>query len=417
MATQFGGPSGATSFLTGLASSTMNSFKEDSDRQKAEDYHAQMIDHDMLMRALEQVQKDDTLTPSQRTAATQEIMQRSVDIFKPKGHGGIKDNLKDLFGKGERYIPQGVGGALQKKPRLQVGTLGGGTEPSTFGMGEPDASGQRQQVTLPPPPTMPVFEKTYREMDLADKQKEVGFQFEKQRQMAEVNEQIRRRDVKLKTDEAIRRVATTLPLREQAHAERKLKEKIVELGGNSEDPDPVILQRAQLALQQESEQKSQLANQRMELQKSQITKINADITNAQTRIEQGWQRLRQSQATQSKKVFDADPQVKAGWVKVNQYKGQAQTLRTQAAIAYGKQDFERAEALNQQAEAAENEIQKTTNSIEARQQRILGVTLPAPPTGIRPSFNLKQWIADHPGASQADINAKRQKFKGYQIIE
>jgi len=174
MANQFGGPDATTTFLTGLASSTMNAFKEDSDRQKAEDYHAQMIDHDMLMRALDQVQKDDTLTPSQRAAATQEIMQRSVDIFKPKGHGGIKDSLKQLLGQGERYVPQGVGTALQagQKPRLQIGTLGGGTEPSTFGLGDPDPmTGQRQQVTLPPPPTMPVFERTYHEQELQDKER------------------------------------------------------------------------------------------------------------------------------------------------------------------------------------------------------------------------------------------------------
>lgn len=385
MANQFGGPTPATSFLVGLASSTMDAFKSDHERELAEDYQAKTIDHDLLMKALQQVQHDDTLTPSQRTAATQEILQRSVDIFKPKGHGGIKDNLKNLFGGGERYQPRGVGDILTKqRPKLDVqASIPEGAASVT------DSSG----VTLPLPPrpavdyTVPGAEPTFRELDQSDEVNKQGAIM--QRQLAVEHQRGLQRAAERKTqnDAVSARMRERFHLKSDEEANLLIKRQLSKLGLFEDTPENRAI--AAEDYRQEHERKVQDQQVKLLLNQKRIQGIDASIVAGQERLKQGWARVRVSQARQES--FNNDPQVKGSWVKVREYAGLAKTARTQAAILRGKfattgnqVDLDYADELEKDAEGHEQKVQQIMNAIQERQDELgarsgAGVSLPSPP--------------------------------------
>lgn len=379
MANQFGGPSASQSFLTGLAASTMDAFKQDHDKQESEDSQKKQIDYQLLMRAMDHINKDDSLTPSQRNAATQEIMNRSLDIFKPKGHSGIKDKLKGLFGGDQPYQPQGVGSILTsagQRPKAQVQApveTGPGIRPRT--------------VTMPAPPQS---ELTYREQDIQDEATKQRDILNRQMMVEAQRDEARRNQRKEQNTAILERFKTENDIKDDAKATLKLRERAAIFG----DPDdPTNQERARISLQQELEQKKQESQQKIEVQRTRIKQINEAIVNARTRIAQSAAKLGIAQS----KRFNDDPQVKGAWKKVDEYKSEAQRLRTQAAIVYGKGDSEQADSLNRQAESAETAMQGVINNIEQRIQQMGGVKLPSAPS------------AGGRSVKRSDINARAAK--------
>lgn len=376
MANEFGGPSPASSFLVGLASSTMDAFKQDHDRDLAEDFQRKQIDYDLLMKAMKQVQDDDNLTPSQRNSATQEIMNRSLDIWKPKGHGAIKDRLKDMFGGGERYQPQGVGDILTKqRPKADVGVK----------IPEGQASFTNDGVTLPLPPrpavsyTVPGAEQTFHEQARSEKTDDIDAVTNRQLAVQQARTQAQKDINTQKNTEWMKRN----DIRDEAKATLKLRQ-LASAFGDPNDPDNLELARHQM--QAEMSQKREAVNERMELQKARIKKIDTDIVNAKQRIEIANKGL----SLRQQKQWSDNIQVQGAWKKVDQYKSEAQRLWSMAAIAHGKyvnsgyQDESKlaeAEDYERQAKVAEDSMQGVINNIETQQgQRQGGVTLPSAPT-------------------------------------
>lgn len=389
MANEFGGPSPTTSFLAGLASSTMGAFKEDHDRELAEDFQRKTIDHDLLMKALQTVQNDDNLTPSQRTAATQEILNRSLDIFKPKGHGGIKENLKNLFGSGERYQPQGVGDLLTRagqRPKADVTGVVDGGAPQVID------HGNNPSVILPAPPSMayryPGAEATYREQDLQGKERIIDANTTRQLAVQEAKNHAQRELNTQKNAEWIQRNG----IRDAAKATLKLRQ-LASAYGDPNNPDNLELARQQM--QSEMTEKKALVDARIALSQTRIKGINAGIDAAKQRIEIAKKGL----SLRQQQRWDADAQVKGAWKKVDQYKSEAQRLWGLSAVAHGKyaksgyqdegalteaQDYER------QAQEAESVLQGVINNIQVQQEaKQGGVSLPAPPSSRRSGATLE----------------------------
>lgn len=184
------GPGATQSLLTGLAGSLADNFKQESDRRRDEDAKRQNMDYEILMRALETMKPD--LTPSQ----VSEIMTRAVDIFKPKGAGKVKDQLKMIFGGGAGpYEMQGES-VLQdvlSRPRKQTGTsMENEATPSVF----TDPYGKTTVLPGPPMPetAKPEYEQTFRERGISDEERKFGYQLDKQRI---ANEQIMQRQAAL----------------------------------------------------------------------------------------------------------------------------------------------------------------------------------------------------------------------------
>lgn len=146
-------PSSKLAFLTGLTGSLSGYMKEQGDRARKEDDDKRKMDYELLMASLEHLKPN--LTPSQ----AKEILTRAVDISKPKKANSIKESLGELFGTGPRYEGQSgkIVNEATSKPRVQVDLEPDPNDaPSVFGSGD-------NQITLPPPPTKPVYEKTYGE--------------------------------------------------------------------------------------------------------------------------------------------------------------------------------------------------------------------------------------------------------------
>lgn len=384
MATPFGGPSPEQSFLVGLASSTMDAFKSEHDKNLAEDYHAKSVDYDLLMKALKTVQDDDQLTPSQRSAATQEIMQRSVDVFKPKGHGGIKENLKGLFGGGERYVPQGVGDILtRQRPVLDVETPGvvKSQGPAEFG-----------NVTLPPPPDMnyqlPQPEKTYHEQELQDYESKQGFMLDRQMALEKQKELTKNAAREAQNKEVRERMRERFHLKSDAEADLLVKRQLSKMGLFEDTPANRAL--AAEDLRQEREQKIKESNSKVALNVQRVKGIQARIGDAQERLKQGWARIGQGStrlAQQKQKMFDNDPQIKGSWSKVHEQIGFAKTamdqailLRSQYADTGDENALQQAMEYERQADGFETKAQGVIDEIQRRQDSLLtgGVLLSGP---------------------------------------
>ncbi len=408
MPNQFGGPTGRTSFLAGLIGGTAGHFKSEHDRQQDEDLKRKQMDYQILMSALETMKPN--LTPSQAG----EILTRATDIFKPKGHTDIKDRLKEVFGMNAPYQMQG-GSILQggmSKPRAQVGTENaptGETTGTTFPM-----SG----VTLPPPPgpERPVYEQTYREQELQDKERLIGAQLDKQLAAQTHADQLKRAQREEQNREVRSRNKEALGMKSDAEFDTAVKRKLTSMGFFEDTPENRELAAA--ALQQEAQDKHAYAQSRININAERLKQIDAGIKDAHERINIAKQRLGKTGAAN----FDKHPQVKGAWQKVAAERNAWQSALTHAAEAYAQGDVDGGKYYDGIAERAQATMQETINAIEQKiadlQAQAGGVTLPNPPnTGARPSYNLRQWKADHPGASAAEIEAKRQKFKGYNIIE
>ena len=406
MSNQFGGVSGGQAFTVGLASSMLDTFKSEHDRQQAEDFQTKQINYELLMRAMKHVEDDVDLTHSQREAAIGEIANRALDIFKPKGHAGIKENLKSIFGGGQRYQPVNVDDIIKgasQKPRLNVPTtvVEGGGAPSTF----PNTG-----VTLPPPPSMTAMrpEKTFREMDIETEDRKASNVLTRQMTLEHEKENFKQQQWQQQNDALNQRMRERFKLKSNEEAEKKINERSMilatQLGRESSDPEVRRLAAAQL--EGELQVKEQKDKEAIELNRKRIEKINSDITATKTRLQQSAARL---SITIQKKIND-DPQVKGGWAKVNEYKSEAQRLRTQAAILYGKGNSEQAALLTQQAEGAEAAMQDVVNRIEERQRLMSGeVRLPQPPSGHRRTTKLTEAEIRAAGGSDADVAEAKRK--------
>lgn len=409
MANQFGGVSGGQAFTVGLLSSLFDTFKSEHDKSQKEDFERKQIDYEMVMNSIKDPDWIATHTPSQRQFA----MEKALDILKPKGHQDIKEKLKGLFGGNQPYNPQasGILKGANERPRLNVQQPTETAAPG--GVGADQVRGRT--VSLPAPPQF-ASEKTFGEMDIEKDDRKASNILTRQMTIEREKENFKQEQWRKQNDAVNQRLQERFKLKSKEEAEKKVNERSMMLATSlgRESTDPEVRRLAAAQLEGELQVKEQKDKESIEVQKKRIEQINSNIAATRTRLQQSAQRL--SLAVQKK--LNDDPQVKGGWAKVSEYKSEAQRLRTQAAILYGKGDSEQAAVLNQQAEAAETAMQGVVDAIEKRQQLMSGqVRLPSPPTGARPQFNLGQWKADHPNATAGEIDAKRQKFKGYTIIE
>ena len=409
MANVFGGPSSGQAFGVGLASGIMGGLKDEYERSHAEEEKNKQIDYEILMKALEQMKPD--LTPSQAA----EIMTRAVDIFKPKGHGGIKQNIKDIFGGRPQYEPQSgqIINDVRSKPRLQVGTEA--NLPSLPSILPPG-------VQLPNAPTQqrieggldtPIYEKTYREQEIEDYGARQQAMEERQLAVEQAKSLAREQARQAQNAEIRARYREQMGIKSDAAFDLVVRKKMAELGLYEDTPENRTL--AAEAARQDREDKKLLVQNRIEYNRARIKKMDADISNAQERIKIA--RARMSNVSQT--AFDKDPQIKGAWAKVQQYKQQAASLRTEAAILHGKSVEagydaamqRQAEDLEVEAEKAETEIQNLIVFIEGRRKNLAGeVTLPNAPKGAPRKGAVKLTAAEilAAGGSQKDVDeAKR----------
>lgn len=372
MPNEFGYPTAKASFLTGLLGSTMGYFKQQHDQQQAEDLQRKQMDYQLLMAAMKQLEPN--LTPSQAG----EIMTRATDIFKPKGHGDIKDRIKEVFGIGQTPYQMQSGNIIQDvthKPRVQVGTeMQNEPTPSVF-----DAGPGFPKVTLPGPPmpetAKPIYEQTYREQELADRERLIDAQTERQLAVEERRNKDRLEYRDHQNAAILDRFKQETGIKEDAFAQRKLRERASLFG----DPDePTNLERARTSLQEELKQKKLIGDSKIEYNKQRIAQMDQTIKLAQERVRIAAQKLGSSKAAN----WNNDPQIKGAWKKVDQYKSEAQRLRTEASILHAKLDDEGAAIADQKAEQAEKAMQDLIDNIENRIYNLNNpVKLPGPPTG------------------------------------
>lgn len=382
-------PSSKLAFLTGLATSTMGAFKEDYDRRRKEDEQKKQMDYQLLMDALKMRVQTGNITPTEMN----EILTRGVDIFKPQGHGGIKEQLGQIFGGGKPYEPQAGNILASAKPKADI-KVEGQTEPIEFGGG----------VTLPPPPPMTYHEPTLREQDLQEKEKTYGFQLDKALAIEDARDAHRQAQRREQNQAILERHLAEIDAKDQNKVTLQIRQRAAEIMPS--DPDnPQATEIAAQQLRNERAQKQELAQSRVELNKKRLTQIDANIESARARIDIAKQRLGAAQATH----WDKDPQVKGAWAKVSQYKEQAKTLRTQAAIAYSKGDEDGAKILEAQAEIAESTMQGVINNIEQRVNYLNGgVRLPNPP-GRKSGVKLTEAEIRAAGGSDKDVEEARRK--------
>lgn len=386
-------PSSGLAFLTGLTGSMMSSFKENADREREDDAKAKDTDFKLLMAALEQLKPD--LTPSQ----AQDILSRAVDIYKPKGHGGIKSKLGELFGRTPGYNPQ-AGDILSgvSKPKVDVGTVTGSQEPSKLG-----------DVTLPPPPEMPykTTEKTYRQLDQEDVANKYGLQLQKQMAFEDQRQENRLQLQEQKNKDIISRVRELYQYKSDIDAEKALLAKSV-LYNPSNPRDPEAMERARLDLQQEADVKKQYLQSRIEYQKTRLEQIDKGLSQAQQRIAIAEKNAGGSGAKTK------DPQVQQAWSKVNQYLQAEKTLRVQISMKYAAgtlpEDPE-VQKMIQQAESFSQKAQELTDFIE---QRVNSLRSGVPAStgkssSRRNSAKLTRDEILRAGGSEADVEEARRK--------
>ena len=384
-------PSSKLAFLTGLATSTMGAFKEDYDRRRKEDEQKKEMDYQLLMDALKMRVQTGNITPTEMN----EILTRGVDIFKPQGHGGIKEQLGQVFGGGKPYEPQAGNILAGAKPKADV-RVEGGDQPSVFSGG----------VTLPPPPPMTYHEPTLREQDMQEKEKTYGFQLEKALAIEDARDAHRQAQRREQNKAILDRHLAEIDAKDQNKVTLQIRQRAAEIMPS--DPDnPQATEIAAAQIRNEREQKLELGQTRIALNEKRLTQIDANIESARARIDIAKARLGAAQATH----WDKDPQVKGAWAKVAQYKDQAKSLRTQAAVAYSKGDTEGAAALEQEASKAETVMQDVINNIEQRIKYLQGgVTLPNPPGRSRKSgTKLTEAEIRAAGGSDADVEEARRK--------
>lgn len=387
-------PSGSTAFLSSLAKSTIDTFRDEHENDEKERKRAQGIDYELLMAGLKQLEPD--LTPTQ----AKEIMTRAVDIFKPKGHGGIKDKLAEMFGHGHPYEMQSarILRDVSSQPRAVTSTPAPVTPPDGGG-------GTRlRTVTMPPPPIMQ-REKTYREQGLADDQTKVGFQLDKALAVEEARAANRKADIKTRNDEVLKRHMQETGQKDEAKALLPLKQRAA-LFGDPNDPD--TLERARVSLQSELADKRDLSKSRIELNRRRLTEIDDKLKVAWARVDVA----KQNAATHAQSVkFKDDPQWKGMWSKASSDAQAAKLLRTQAAIAHSKFQTEGDEALLKQAtdlegqaETFEADMAKQLSGLEDREYtmsggtKMGGVTLPDNPAskGRQRPWSASKWAAANP---------------------
>lgn len=382
-------PNSGLAFLTGLTSSMMGSFKENYDREREDERHAKDTDFQLLMAALEHLKPG--LTPSQ----AQNILSRAVDIYKPKGHGGIKDKLGELFGRGPGYEPQS-GKILGEMPKakVDVGTVTGSQEPSKLG-----------DVTLPPPPEMPykTQEKTYRELDQEDVANKYGLQLQKQMAMEEQRQSNRLEMQEQKNKDIISRVRELYKYKTDLDAEKDLlKRAALYDPSNPRNPDAMV--RAAQDLQQEADVKKQYMQTRIEYQKGRLTQIDESLRLAKERIE-----IARKGAGSKAANFNNDPQVKGAWVKVNQYLQQGKSLRTQASLRYADGDETGAQKLIDQAEIVERSAQQVIDGIEQRVNSLHSGVPVGGGSSRRSGAKLTRDEILQAGGTEADVEEARRK--------
>ncbi len=399
MPNQFGGPTGRTSFLAGLIGGTAGHFKSEHDRKQDEDLKRKQMDYQILMSALETMKPN--LTPSQAG----EILTRATDIFKPKGHTDIKDRLKEVFGMNAPYQMQG-GSILQggmNKPRAQVGTENaptGETTGTTFPM-----SG----ITLPPPPgpERPVYEQTYREQELQDKERLIGAQLDKQLAAQTHADLLKRQQREAQNKEIRARNREALGMKTDAEFDVAVKRKLTSMGFFEDTPENREL--AAVALQQEREQKRLLGEGRIEYNKQRIDFMQASVKTAQERVKIAAQKMGTTKAAN----WNNDPQVKGAWKKVDQFRNEAGRLRTEASILHSKGDDKGAAILDKKAEQAETEMQDVINNIEDRIYNLNNpVKLPNPPqagNSKRGGVKLTRAEILGEGGTEADVEDARRR--------
>lgn len=385
-------PNSGLAFLTGLTSSMMGSFKENYDRERDDERRAKDTDFKLLMAALEQLKPD--LTPSQ----AQDILSRAVDIYKPKGHGGIKDKLGELFGRGRGYEPQAgnILGSIPSK-KIAVGTVTGSQEPSKLG-----------DVTLPAPPEMPYkkAEKTYRELDQEDLATKYGLQLQKQMAFEDQRQENRLQLQEQRNKDIISRVRELYKYKSDIDAEKDLLKRAA-LYDPSNPRNPEAMTRAAQDLQQEADVKKQYLQTRIEYQKKRLTQIDEGLKLAQQRIENA-----RTNAGSRAANFNNDPQVKGAWAKVNQYLQQGKSLRTQASLRYADGDEEGAQKLIDQAEIVEQSAQQVIDGIEQRVNSLRSGTpsgTPQKSSSRRSGTKLTRDEILRAGGTEADVEEARRK--------
>jgi hypothetical protein len=401
MANQFGGVSSGQAFTAGLLSSLFDTFKSDHDKQQKEDFERKQIDYEMVMNSIKDPDWIATHTPSQRQFA----MEKALDILKPKGHQDIKEKLKGLFGGDQPYSPQasGILHDANSRPRLNVQQP---TETATPGGVGADQIRSRT-VSLPAPPQF-ATEKTFGEMDIETEDRKAANVLTRQMTLEREKENFKQAQWTKQNDAVNQRLQERFKLKSKEEAEKKINERSMllatQLGRESTDPEVRRLAAAQL--EGELQVKEQKDREAIEVQKKRIEQITSNIAATKTRLQQSATRL---SITVQKRLND-DPQVKGGWAKVNEYKSEAQRLRTQAAILYGKGDSEQAAALTQQAEGAEAAMQDVVNKIEERQQIMSGqVRLPSPPSSRRGATRLTEAEIRAAGGTDADVAEAKRK--------
>ena len=369
MPNEFGGPTAKASFLTSLLGSTMGYFKDEHDKNQAEDLKRKQMDYQILMAALEQMKPN--LTPSQAG----EILTRATDIFKPKGHTGVKERITEMFGRHDPYQMQG--GQILKDvgqmPRKQIDlAVDPSAAPSVFDTGY-------GKVTLPPPPEIPVYEPTYREQELQDKERLIEANTDRQLAVEERRALNRRIERTAQNKAIVERTKEVLGIKEDYAVMRKLRERAA-IYNPSDPTDPEAMATAAASLQDELEQKKQLGQQKIEHSKRRLEQLDEGLKLARQRVDNAAKRLGATKATN----WNNDPQVRGAWKKVDQYRNEAGRLRTEASIRYSEGDTEGGEILTGEAEKAEATMQDIVNGIEER-IRIMsgGVTLPNPNIGGR----------------------------------
>lgn len=220
----FSSGGGKKAFLVGLATSTLDAFNKQHETDQLEEKKRKDFDYQLLMDALKARVSTGNITQSE----VNEIMQRGVDIFKPKGHGGIKDRLKELFGKPDPYEMQSAGimRDVGNKPRANV--AGPPTQmPATIG----------GAISLPPfqvPTTRP--EPTLGEQDMADRERLIKAQStevaNRQRENDVRDAAARQEDIKLRNQLTTERGKEMLGLRSDARAEATLRSKSIQFFGD-----------------------------------------------------------------------------------------------------------------------------------------------------------------------------------------
>lgn len=403
MANIFGGPSAKGAFLTGTASSVLGGLAQNYKDEREKEERDKMIDYQLLMKALEAMHDD--MTPS----AVQEVLTRGADIFKPKGHGGIKENIKGIFGGQQPHQMESgdiLKGAMQK-PRLNVQQPTQTAQPGGTGVDQVRA----RTVTLPPPPQSKP-ESTYREQGIEDEIRKSDEILRRQMTMEDLRNEHRDKQRREQNDAILKRYVDEFKIKDTATAERDI-DKRAALYGDYRDPDNRERARADLAA--ENKQKVDMLKARMtELQNREKDRVERRKI-AEHRIAIAERRDRRAQASGK-----GDPWVTQADSKIKMYTNLATAERKKAADAYAAagaatgdtatQWLEQAEAFNKQAEADENIVDETVNGkaeyLEGRGNPWPGkggVKLPNAPTGQTVTMKQVQDAATANGVTTQQI--------------